>query len=115
MAHHPHPVRIHGRTLRAAPDARMPGSAAGQVRDRALVKHSPTAPEAPFPNARIWLLRARDGFCAWRGTSDAQGHYHATGLEAGVAYVAVGQDPSGQHKAVAAGPVIASPLEASTP
>ena len=80
----------------------------GVIADRVMFKASASSPEAPFASGRVWLLRALDGFKAWEGYSDAQGHYRAEGLELGVAYIPVGIDPTGTHKASAAGPAIAT-------
>ena len=79
----------------------------GAITDRVMYRATPTSPEAPFANGRVWLLRLADGYKAWEGWSDAQGHYTATGLEAGVEYVAVGIDPCRNYKATGAGPVVA--------
>jgi hypothetical protein len=73
-----------------------------------MLKASPTAPEVPFVRGRVWLLRALDGYKAWDGFTDAAGRYSADGLELGVAYIPVGIDPTGTHKASAAGPAIAT-------
>lgn len=79
----------------------------GVIADRVMFRASATSPEAPFASGRVWLLRAADGFKAWEGYSDAQGYYRAEGLELGVAYIAVGIDPWGNHKTVGAGTVVA--------
>ena len=79
----------------------------GVIADRVMFRASAASPEAPFASGRVWLLRAADGFKAWEGYSDAQGYYLAEGLELGVAYIAVGIDPWGNHKTVGAGPVVA--------
>ena len=79
----------------------------GVIAERVMFKASASSPEAPFASGRVWLLRAFDGYKAWEGYSDAQGYYRAEGLELGVAYIAVGIDPWGNHKAVGAGPVVA--------
>lgn len=63
--------------------------------------------EVPFVNGRVWLLRYADGFKSWEGWTDAAGAYTAHGLETGVDYVAVGIDPTRQHKTTGAGPVVA--------
>lgn len=96
---------------RGQQDYRQAVPTTGQVRDRVMVKHTPSAPETPFAGARIWLLRLADGYRAWEGRSDQDGYYTATGLELGVEYVAVGIDLARDHKATGAGPVIA--VEAS--
>lgn len=80
---------------------------AGVIASAVAFKAAPSAPEQPFANARVWLLRRADGRKAWEGYSDSAGNYIATGLEAGVEYIAVGIDPWGNHKATAAGPVLA--------
>lgn len=96
---------------RARLDYRQAVPTTGQVRDRVMVKHTPSAPETPFAGARIWLLRLADGYKAWEGWSDQDGYYTATGLELGVEYIAVGIDLARDHKATGAGPVVA--VEAS--
>lgn len=88
-------------------DWRLLADTTGTLQDRVMVKTSPTAPEVPFANGRIWLLRLADGYRAWEGWSDAAGWYRASGLEVGVEYIPVGIDPYRNHKAVAAGPVVA--------
>lgn len=80
----------------------------GVIADRVMFRSSASSPEAPFATGRVWLLRAADGFKSWEGYSDAQGYYRAEGLELGVAYIAVGIDPWGNHKTAAAGPVVAT-------
>ncbi len=126
MAHHNLPVRISHwsapvlgaqtvqrpgavRTViwpaRGLEDMRIPGHVPGYVHDRVMSKTDPTAPEVPFANGRVWLLRLTDGYKAWEGWSNAQGWYRAEGLEAGVEYVAVGIDPERHYKATGAGPV----------
>lgn len=80
----------------------------GRIVDYMMLKASPTAPEVPFVRGRVWLLRAFDGYKAWDGFTDAQGCYSADGLELGVAYIPVGIDPTGTHKASAAGPAVAT-------
>lgn len=90
-------------------DWRLAGDSLGMVRDRVMVKHTPTSPETPFAGGRVWLLRAVDGYKAWEGWSDAEGWYTAVGLEVGVEYIAVGIDPYRDHKAAGAGPVVAIP------
>lgn len=96
---------------RGQQDYRQAVPTTGQVRDRVMVKHTPSAPETPFAGARIWLLRLADGYKAWEGWSDQDGYYTATGLELGVEYIAVGIDLARDHKATGAGPVVA--VEAS--
>lgn len=93
---------------RLAPDYRHGTPTTGRIVDYMMLKASPTAPEVPFVRGRVWLLRAADGFKAWEGYSDAQGCYRAEGLELGVAYIPVGIDPTGMHKAAAGGPVVAT-------
>ena len=90
-----------------ARDWRWPGIARGFVRERVMIKLTPSSPESPFKNGRVWLLRAIDGYRAWEGYSDDQGWYTARGLEIGVKYHAVAIDPFEEHKTTAAGPVIA--------
>lgn len=80
----------------------------GVISDRVVVKTAPSGAEVPFAGGRVWLLRAVDGYKAWEGWSDVDGYYTATGLELGVAYIAVGIDPYGGHKATGAGPVVAT-------
>lgn len=80
----------------------------GRIVDYMMLKASPTAPEVPFVRGRVWLLRAIDGYKAWEGLTDAQGYYRAEGLELGVDYIPVGIDLTGQHKASAAGPAVAT-------
>lgn len=85
-------------------DRRHLRTTTGTISDQVVLKTSATT-EIPFANARIWLLRAADGYKAWEGWSDATGHYTATGLEIGVEYVPVALDPTRTHKTTAAGPV----------
>ena len=89
-------------------DWRLVADTSGTVSDRVMIKLTPSSPEAPFANGRVWLLRLADGYKAWEGFSNAQGYYTAWGLELGVAYIAVGIDPYAEHKATGAGPVIAT-------
>lgn len=93
---------------RALPDFRHTTVTIGFVSDRVMFKATPSSPESPFANGRVWLLRLADGFKAWEGWSDAGGYYTATGLELGVEYIAVGIDPYRNHKATGAGPVVAT-------
>lgn len=93
---------------RLAPDYRHGAILSGRIVDYMMLKASPTAPEVPFVRGRVWLLRAIDGYKAWEGFTDAEGRYSADGLELGVAYIPVGIDPTGTHKASAAGPAIAT-------
>ena len=86
-------------------DFRQQGVTAGVITDRVMFKATPSSPESPFANGRVWLLRLVDGFKAWEGWSNAAGYYTATGLELGVDYIAVGIDPNRNHKATGAGPV----------
>lgn len=79
-----------------------------KITDRAIYKTAPGSPELPMVFARIWLLRYEDGFKAWEGFTDANGYYHADGLEEGVAYIAVGIDGTRTYKVVGTGPVVAS-------
>lgn len=81
------------------------GDTSGIIRDRVMIKLTPSSPESPFANGLVWILRQPDGYKAWEGWSDAQGWYTARGLEVGVQYVAVGMDPLRQHKATGAGSV----------
>lgn len=97
-----------GRPATALRDYRQVIATTGVISDKVMIKLTASAPETPFASGRVWLLRLADGFKAWEGWSDAQGNYTATGLEAGVAYVAVGIDPYAEHKATGAGPVVAS-------
>lgn len=96
------------RPSRLAQDYRHNTPTTGRIVDYMMLKASPTAPEVPFARGRVWLLRAIDGYKAWEGYSDAQGYYRAEGLELGVDYIPVGIDPTGQHKASAAGPAVAT-------
>ena len=98
------PAPALGRT----PDLRHLRQATGVISDRVMFKATPSSPESPFANGRIWLLRLADGYKAWEGWSDAGGYYTATGLELGVEYIAVGIDPYRNHKATGAGPVVAT-------
>ena len=93
---------------RLSQDYRQNMPTTGVIADYMMLKASPTAPEVPFARGRVWLLRAIDGFKAWEGFTDAQGRYRAEGLELGVDYIPVGIDPTGQHKASAAGPAVAT-------
>ena len=88
-------------------DWRLIADTSGTIRDRVMVKLTPSSPESPFATGRVWLLRLTDGYKAWEGWSDAQGWYSARGLEVGVEYIAVGIDPYRDHKATGAGPVMA--------
>lgn len=83
------------------------GDTSGAIRDRVMIKLTPSSPESPFRNGEVWVLRLPDGYKAWAGWSDAQGWYTARGLEIGVSYVALGIDPYREHKATGAGPVVA--------
>lgn len=89
-------------------DYRQNTPTTGRIVDYMMLKASPTAPEVPFVRGRVWLLRALDGYKAWEGWTDAAGRYSADGLELGVAYIPVGIDPTGTHKASAAGPAVAT-------
>lgn len=93
---------------RALDDFRHTRATTGIISDRVMFKATPSSPESPFANGRIWLLRLADGYKAWEGWSDAGGYYTATGLELGVEYIAVGIDPYRNHKATGAGPVVAT-------
>ena len=84
------------------------GDTSGVIRDRVMIKLTPSSPESPFRNGLVWLMRLPDGYKAWEGWSDAQGWYSARGLEVGVTYVALGIDPYREHKATGAGPVVAT-------
>ncbi|SFU31661.1 hypothetical protein SAMN04489707_1001199 [Paenacidovorax caeni] len=95
------------RPSRLPQDYRHTNPTLGVIADRVMFRASAVSPEAPFVSGRVWLLRAADGFKAWEGYSDAQGHYRAEGLELGVSYIAVAIDPWGNHKTVGAGPVVA--------
>jgi hypothetical protein len=86
---------------------RAPESAMGTITNRVFAKASAEAPEQPMPGARVRLHRLADGYCAWQGLSDADGYYHAQGLEVGLRYYPVAIDLLGQFKCVAAGPVTA--------
>lgn len=77
------------------------------LNNRVFFKTSAAAPELPMAGARVRLHRLIDGYCAWQGLSDAQGYYHATGLEVGLKYIPVAIDLTGTYECVAAGPVIA--------
>ena len=88
-------------------DFRQIRSTLGVVKDRVMLKTSPTAPEVPFARARVWLLRLVDGYKAWEGYSDPLGYYRATGLEVGVAYAPFATDMTAMHKCTAGGPVVA--------
>lgn len=89
-------------------DWRLVADTKGVISDRVMIKLTPSSPETPFVNGRVWLLRLTDGYKAWEGWSNAQGYYTARGLEVGAAYIAVGIDPYAEHKATGAGPVIAT-------
>ena len=77
----------------------------GVIADRVMFKATPSSPESPFAQGRVWLLRLADGYKAWEGWSNQAGYYTATGLELGVDYIAVGIDPLRNQKATGAGPV----------
>lgn len=89
-------------------DYRHNAHTVGRIVDYMMLKASPTAPEVPFVRGRVWLLRAIDGYKACECWTDAQGRYTADGLELGIAYIPVGIDPTGMHKAAAGGPVVAT-------
>lgn len=93
---------------RLRPDYHHLRATTGAISDRVMFKATPSSPETPFANGRIWLLRLADGYKAWEGWSDSGGYYTATGLELGVEYIAVGIDPYRNHKATGAGPVVAT-------
>lgn len=101
-------VRVAGLASGFGRDWRIAGDTSGTIRDRVMVKLTPSSPESPFSAGRVWLLRLTDGYKAWDGWSDAQGWYSARGLEVGVEYIAVGIDPTRNHKATGAGPVVAA-------
>ena len=86
-------------------DFRQQGVTTGVITDRVMFKATPSSPESPFAQGRVWLLRLADGYKAWEGWSNQAGYYTATGLELGVDYIAVGIDPLRNHKATGAGPV----------
>lgn len=86
-------------------DLRIELPTSAQITDRVMFKATPSSPESPFAQGRVWLLRLADGYKAWEGFSNAAGYYTATGLELGVDYIAVGIDPTRGHKATGAGPV----------
>ena len=92
----------------AGKDWRLVADTKGVITDQVMIKLTPSSPETPFANGRVWLLRLTDGYKAWEGWSNAQGYYAARGLEVGVAYIVVGIDPYAEHKAAGAGPVIAT-------
>ena len=96
------------RPQRLQPDYRHATPPTGVIADYMMLKASPTATEVPFVRGRVWLLRALDGYKAWEGYTDSQGRYRAEGLELGVDYIPVGIDPTGTHKASAAGPAVAT-------
>ncbi|MGB7422886.1 MAG: hypothetical protein WA917_13585 [Comamonas sp.] len=77
------------------------------LNNRVMFKADASAPEQPMAGARVRLHRLADGYCAWQGTSDAQGYYHASGLEVGLKYVPIAIDLTGTYECVAAGPVVA--------
>lgn len=99
------PTPAPGRLLQ---DGRHATPTVGKIVDYMMLRPSASAPEVPFTKGRVWLLRAMDGFKAWEGFTDASGRYSAEGLELGVTYIPVGIDPTGQHKAAAAGPAVAT-------
>lgn len=86
-------------------DLRIVLPTTAQISDRVMFKATPSSPESPFAQGRVWLLRLADGYKAWEGFSNAAGYYTATGLEVGVDYIAVGIDPLRNQKATGAGPV----------
>lgn len=96
------------RPQRFARDYRHANPTIGVISDYMMLKASSTAPEMPFVRGRVWLLRAIDGYKIWEGWTDATGRYSADGLELGIAYIPVGIDPTGMHKAAAGGPVVAT-------
>ena len=93
---------------------RFGASVAGEWTDRVMFKAAAGAPEQPFANALVWVLRLSDGLLAWAGHSNSNGYYTASKLEPGVDYVALGVDPRlaaniapgqpGRFKAMGAGP-----------
>ena len=88
-------------------DYRHMNTTDGFIRDRVVHKSSPTAPEVPYTNARVYVMRLADFYRAWTGTTDSLGYYYATGLEPGVVYVPVAVDLAGTEKCTAGGPVVA--------
>ncbi|MFE1574397.1 hypothetical protein ACFIQG_21785 [Comamonas odontotermitis] len=88
-------------------DYRHMNTTDGFIRDRVVHKSSPTAPEVPYTNARVYVMRLADFYRAWTGMTDALGYYNAIGLEPGVVYVPVAVDLAGTEKCTAGGPVIA--------
>lgn len=88
-------------------DLRISNPTDGFIRDRVMLKSSSTAPEVPYTNSRVYVFRLLDAYRAWTGVTDALGYYHATGLEPGVEYLALAVDLAREHKATAAGPVLA--------
>ena len=96
------------KTRRLLPDYRHGAALTGRIVDYMMLRPSASAPEVPYVKGRVWLLRAIDGLKVWEGFTDQDGRYSAEGLELGVAYIPVGIDPTGQHKAAAAGPAVAT-------
>lgn len=94
------------RAGRAGYDLRQAIATTGTITDRVVVKAG--ASELPFANALVRAERLADGYRAWAGYTDADGYYTARGLEIGVEYVMLAIDPTRQHKATAAGPVMAT-------
>jgi len=93
----------------AGRDWRFAAATDGHIAANHRVLHRPnsSAPGAPFAGALVRLHRTADGRLAWQGLSDAQGWYHAAGLEVGASYYPVAIDLAGHYECVAAGPVVA--------
>ena len=95
--------------VRLARDFRLIADTTGTIanNNRVMYRVDPSAPELPFAGARVRLHRLADGYCAWEGISDANGTYHASGLEVGLLYYPIAIDLARQFECVAAGPVLA--------
>lgn len=90
------------------PLLRVKGRLRGVIENAVVeMRTSPESPPVPMVGARVDVLRAADMRPAWRGMSGADGRYTPRGLEAGVTYIPVAVDASGQFECVAAGPVVA--------
>jgi len=96
--------------VRSEQDWRFVADTTGTIatNNRVMFRASASDPEAPFAGARVRLHRIPDGYCAWQGTSDANGYYWSTGLEVGCEYYPIAIDLTRQFEVVAAGPVVAT-------
>ena len=94
----------------AAVNFGLPGDTSGTIanNNRVVKRIDASGTEVPVAGARVRLHRLIDGYCAWQGTSDADGYYWPTGLEVGLEYYPVAIDLTRQFECDAAGPVLAT-------